>query len=242
MKLRPPEKRDCKRCGKEFTDDPANHPNSPHFKRRYCGYDCRTAQKGDNLRAYATKRRKPIPTITRNCIICKRQFTWQPKQHAARNLERKTCSQLCKADLRERNQTTRAQCPCGLVFTRHTNKKYCSKDCSKRFNPRSYLASDRRQKTYGLSPAEYDEMLKNQEGVCKICLQRETRKRLGKLLPLAVDHDHATGKVRGLLCSRCNTAIGLIHDNVIVALRLTQYLKQSNPSIKQQTLASHRLT
>jgi hypothetical protein len=162
--------------------------------------------------------------------------------HAARNLERKTCSQLCKSELRQRNQKTTARCACGLVFTRHTNKKYCSKDCSKRYNQRSYLASERRQRTYGLSNAEYETMLHKQEGVCKICLQKETRMRLGRLLPLAVDHDHATGKIRGLLCSKCNTAIGLLQDNIVIASRLSQYLKQSNPSVKQQTLMSDTLT
>jgi hypothetical protein len=60
-------------------------------------------------------------------------------------------------------------------------------------------ARDRRlRQKYGLTLAQYDEMLRRQKGVCKIC------ERPPKTLPLHVDHDHPTGRVRGLLCFRCN--------------------------------------
>lgn len=243
MKRRPPEKRNCLRCGKEFLDDPANHPNSPHFKRRYCGYDCRTAQKSDNLRAIAARRRKEIVPITRDCIICKKEFTWQPKQHASRNAELCTCGKKCARKLRMQNMPPRV-CRCGVSFkSLSPSQVNCSVDCNRRFNPRKpYSASRRRQRVYGLNEADYDRMLQDQEGVCKICLRRSTRKRHGKSLPLAVDHDHQTGKVRGLLCNSCNTAIGLLNDNIVIARRLTNYLLESNPSIKQQTLHSDPLT
>ena len=56
---------------------------------------------------------------------------------------------------------------------------------------------------YGLSAASYDKLLAAQEGVCRICKQPcSTGKRL------AVDHDHETKKVRGLLCRRCNRGLG----------------------------------
>ena len=243
MKLRAPEKRPCKRCGKEFTDDPANHPNSPHFKRQYCGYDCRTAAKRDHLRATAAKRRKPILPITRTCVICKEEFTWQPKQHATRNLELCTCSKKCARKLRMQNMPPRV-CRCGQSFKlRSPGQINCSVACNRRYNPpKQYSASHRRQRIYGLNQVDYDRMLQDQEGVCKICLRRSTRIRMGKLLPLAVDHDHQTGKVRGLLCNSCNTAIGLLHDNIVIARRLANYLIESNPSIKQQTLHSDPLT
>lgn len=63
---------------------------------------------------------------------------------------------------------------------------------------------DRRiRKTYGITLAEYDEMLAEQHGVCKICGGVDPNGRR-----LAVDHDHVTGAVRGLLCVRCNLALG----------------------------------
>lgn len=59
-----------------------------------------------------------------------------------------------------------------------------------------------------MTEAEWDAIYERQGGVCAICEKPETVIRKGKLLPLSVDHDHATGRVRGLLCNRCNTAIG----------------------------------
>lgn len=59
---------------------------------------------------------------------------------------------------------------------------------------------------YGLTNEQYDEMLLVQNGVCAICGQTDKRKRL------AVDHCHDTGRIRGLLCSQCNVAIGALHN------------------------------
>lgn len=75
---------------------------------------------------------------------------------------------------------------------------------------------------YGLSIEQYDEMLKNQEGVCFIC--RNTNK--GKAL--AVDHVHGTQIVRGLLCDACNLAIGLLRDDLNNVERAFEYLKISD--------------
>jgi hypothetical protein len=56
---------------------------------------------------------------------------------------------------------------------------------------------------YGITPEEYDELLVSQNGVCAICGEEcSTGRRL------SVDHDHETGRVRGLLCSKCNYGIG----------------------------------
>lgn len=56
----------------------------------------------------------------------------------------------------------------------------------------------RLRRTYGITPEEYDEMLVHQGGVCAICLKPPAARRL------AVDHDHRTGLIRGLLCAFCN--------------------------------------
>lgn len=61
---------------------------------------------------------------------------------------------------------------------------------------------------YGLTPESYAELLDAQGGVCAICERPPPGERM-----LAVDHDHDTGEVRGLLCSNCNTALGLLGDN-----------------------------
>lgn len=62
-------------------------------------------------------------------------------------------------------------------------------------------------------------MYDSQMGLCSICQKPECN------IKLAVDHDHETGKVRGLLCKRCNMAIGLLDDDPHVVTRAALYLK-----------------
>ncbi len=64
-----------------------------------------------------------------------------------------------------------------------------------------------------------------QGGVCAICGLPETRVVKGKLNRLAVDHDHTTGRVRGLLCFRCNTCLGRFEDNVELLRAAEAYLE-----------------
>lgn len=68
---------------------------------------------------------------------------------------------------------------------------------------------------YGITVEQYAAMLADQGGVCAICGQGEPNEhgRTGTRFRLAVDHDHETGRVRGLLCQKCNRAIGLLGDN-----------------------------
>lgn len=61
--------------------------------------------------------------------------------------------------------------------------------------------------TYGISYSFYKELIKQQKGLCKICKSIEPKR------ALAVDHDHNTGLVRGLLCTRCNMFLGRIESN-----------------------------
>lgn len=71
---------------------------------------------------------------------------------------------------------------------------------------------------YGTSEAEYQQMFERQMGLCLICQKPENN------IKLAVDHDHATGEVRGLLCKRCNMAIGLLDDDPHIVTRAALYL------------------
>lgn len=77
---------------------------------------------------------------------------------------------------------------------------------------------------YGITVAEYDELLSLQNGRCAVCgvLPRDGDK-LGR--PLSIDHDHETGKIRGLLCMSCNIAIGNIKENVDSLKRAVRYLE-----------------
>lgn len=73
---------------------------------------------------------------------------------------------------------------------------------------------------YGLTPEQYWTLYEAQEGCCYIC-QRAT----GKVKRLAVDHDHKTGYVRGLLCGPCNKILGHLRDDLLAAYRVVEYLE-----------------
>lgn len=66
--------------------------------------------------------------------------------------------------------------------------------------------SQRRQnlKKLMISPSDYASMVEAQGNVCALCGNVETAKKNGRIIVLSVDHDHSTGQVRELLCSRCN--------------------------------------
>jgi hypothetical protein len=74
-------------------------------------------------------------------------------------------------------------------------------------------------KVYGIQPDDYDRLYVAQEGRCAIC-----RRATGKTRRLAVDHDHATGKVRGLLCRVCNSMLGHARDDIEFFVRAVHYL------------------
>ncbi len=79
---------------------------------------------------------------------------------------------------------------------------------------------------YGITKEEYDLLLEKQNGVCAIFKQLETKtvKRSGRVWPLAVDHNHETGHIRGLLCSRCNRVLGLVKEDAQILQSMIEYL------------------
>ena len=82
-----------------------------------------------------------------------------------------------------------------------------------------YAHVRRLARDYGLTVAQYEQMLAKQEGKCAICgeLPKTGRR-------LYVDHDHTTGLVRGLLCNRCNAGIGLMQESLDLLQRAIRYL------------------
>ena len=86
-------------------------------------------------------------------------------------------------------------------------------------------------KQYGLTPEDYSAMLASQGGVCAICGKPECAidPRNGRPKSLAVDHSHATGVVRGLLCVACNNAIGALDEDPSRFAAALEYLKRFTP-------------
>jgi len=83
-----------------------------------------------------------------------------------------------------------------------------------------------------LTRLEYDTLIKKQKDRCAICGEKETAIRNGKVRQLSLDHCHKTSKVRGLLCSSCNIALGGFHDDPELLRQAINYL-QTNKLTKQ---------
>ncbi len=130
-------------------------------------------------------------------------------------------------------------------------RRFCSRRCivaswrdrnidSERKRSRDFMARQRKERPehqravsrksllakYGVTPERFDAMLAEQGGVCKTCGKKpdvptNQHGRLG----FVVDHDHVTGKVRGLLCPKCNLILGLANDDPELLVSCSKYLR-----------------
>ncbi len=83
-----------------------------------------------------------------------------------------------------------------------------------RVKNKSRFKNNELKRKFGITLDQYNQMVLDQNNLCAICNKFETRNdpRTNSPMSLAVDHDHATGKVRGLLCNCCNYGLGLFED------------------------------
>jgi hypothetical protein len=105
---------------------------------------------------------------------------------------------------------------------RESQKKYRDNNKDKRKNGMLLWRFD-------ITLEEYQVLFEAQGGVCKICSNPETAKKnkSEEVRMLAVDHDHNTGKVRGLLCARCNTQLGHYEKTKPRAQEFENYLQEA---------------
>jgi formate dehydrogenase maturation protein FdhE len=92
-----------------------------------------------------------------------------------------------------------------------SHKKYYASKRAKSVHRKSKLKLN-----YGLTIEEFDRMFKEQQGACAICGRTD--------VALVVDHNHTTGRVRGLLCSGCNHGLGRFKDNIVLLISAMDYL------------------
>lgn len=105
--------------------------------------------------------------------------------------------------------------------------KVCCKANGQRYRRKRQVGPQRPGRS--ITPDEYDIMLVAQNGVCAICHGPEEQKIRGAkvkdaFIKLSVDHDHKTGRIRGLLCSKCNRGLGLFRDNPKILKKAIHYL------------------
>ena len=90
-----------------------------------------------------------------------------------------------------------------------------------RYNTKkSEYKNKKRKVVYGLDEEQFNTMVNKQYGLCAICLYAEEK-------ALCVDHSHSTGKIRGLLCQKCNKGLGLFKDNPENLDRAAIYLRKN---------------
>jgi recombination endonuclease VII len=107
------------------------------------------------------------------------------------------------------------------------NRKYYKEHREEaRQTAKAYIASHKKEirehrlkRDYGISSEDYEQMLFEQKGLCAIC-------NLPSDKPLYIDHDHKTKKVRQLLCSKCNLALGYVNDCINILQSMIKYLKK----------------
>jgi ribosomal protein S14 len=95
----------------------------------------------------------------------------------------------------------------------------------KRENRRQAVIRYRYRRTFGLTLEEYDALLVQQNGRCAICGTNQSILRK-KAARFAIDHDHATGRIRSLLCSNCNLGLGAFCDDVSKLKSAIRYLEK----------------
>lgn len=121
-------------------------------------------------------------------------------------------------------------CKNGITSTcRDCKSEYTKKHQVEYWKTEAYKTS-RLRKLFGITLNDYNKKLEEQNNTCAICKNLETsRDNRTKLIKnLSVDHDHQSGKVRGLLCGKCNSILGLAKDNINILQSAIDYLKKQD--------------
>ncbi len=189
----------CEFCSADFIN------RSSSYSKRFCSSDCyHKSQVG-----------KPVP-IPKSLLGGDRARTGrllrgkkQDPEHIAKRVETARRNLLA---------STRTCVGCGEEYApTQPGQKYCSGRCRDRCEKQRKPVSKR----FTISRDQYERLFTRQRGKCAIC---GAEGKIGRPGRLAVDHIHGTERVRGLLCHRCNTAIGLFRDDPVLLTKARRYL------------------
>jgi hypothetical protein len=153
-----------------------------------------------------------LKVLTKICSKCKKEISTEEFNNNRSTTDGKHpyCKTCRKSDDKKHYEKNRQA-------SRDRNKKWVKKNPEK--HKESQLRGNLKGK-YGISLEEYEKKLIVQNGVCAICNQPPNGRRL------AVDHDHETDEVRGLLCDSCNFSLGLLKEDPIRIKNLLFYLER----------------
>lgn len=146
--------------------------------------------------------------MEKKCNKCKEVKDYSEFNNNIKNCDKK-CYQCRECDSRQCKEYYRKNKENRII----AGKKYHSE------NPDAYRNS-RYKLRYGITIDDYNNLWNFQNGVCATCGEPEKQYKY-----LVVDHDHRTGKVRGLLCTNCNKALGNVLDKVETLENMIKYLE-----------------
>jgi hypothetical protein len=166
-----------------------------------------------------TKRKNKMKNQLKHCNKCGNDYPytlefWPARTKSKTGLDT-TCRNCCRDYMKQRRKNPEL-------------KKRDNDACKEWYkkNPKYTTRSNRLLK-FNITPDRYNTMILEQNGVCAICKKSESATINNVTKSLAVDHCHNTNKVRGLLCSRCNTALGLLKDDISVVKNMINYLQKN---------------
>ena len=156
------------------------------------------------------------------CGRCKLEKDLSEFYKSKRTKDRVRC--YCKICEKNINQTEHYK-----ELNKIRSKKYYTtkgyKDRTSRYNKLEYVKIRTKEcnliKNYGITLEQYNELLLQQNHKCAICGKDEIQLKR----KLAVDHDHKTGKIRGLLCNNCNIGLGNLQENINILKKCISYLE-----------------
>jgi len=159
------------------------------------------------------------------CIVCGKKLSGR---------QTKMCSVKCRSEYWSKNLKGKPSFFKGKKHSKESIKLTKEKTSGKNhYNYKDGMSRHKRTaalKRHNITLEEYNKMFREQNGVCAICKKPELVKNY-----LAVDHDHrcCDGRkncgecIRGLLCSRCNMALGLLNDDVLILNSAIKYLQRT---------------
>lgn len=142
------------------------------------------------------------------------------------------CKRCCANDQKERNKRNPEQKSIRDKEYRSKNRQRLNfKDRERYYSDKEKFRERNLMSYHGITQETYGDMFEIQNGVCSICGLTATESSHFRE-HLSVDHNHQSMAIRGLLCNRCNLAVGYLKDSVVLALKAACYLLKSEEAVE----------